>query len=64
MEKTADSNETILLANRLLSKLGEQTIKSLNFDRGFYSKENKELGYVPVNGGIGLIKDITNRLVY
>ena len=43
MEKTADSNETILLADRLLSKLGEQTIKSLSFDRGFYSKENKEL---------------------
>ncbi len=43
MEKTADSTETILLSDRLLSKLGEDAIESLSFDRGFYSKENKEL---------------------
>jgi len=43
MEKTADATETILLADRLLSKLGGNAMKSLSFDRGFYSKENKEL---------------------
>jgi len=30
----------------------------------FFKKSNNlKLGYVPVNGGIGLIKDITNRLI-
>jgi len=43
MEKTADSGETILLADRLLSKFGENRIGRLSFDRGFFSKVNKEL---------------------
>jgi hypothetical protein len=43
MEKTSDSKESILVADRLLSQFGEEKIGSLSFDRGFYSKENKEL---------------------
>ncbi len=43
MEKTSDSQESVLLADRLLSNLGEDKIETLSFDRGFYSKENKEL---------------------
>jgi len=43
MEKTSDSEESILLADRLLAKFGENRIKSLSFDKGFSSKSNKEL---------------------
>ena len=43
MSKTSDSEESILLADRLLAKLGKSKINSLSFDRGFYSKTNKEL---------------------
>lgn len=43
MEKTSDSEESILLADRLLAKFGENRICRLSFDRGFFSKSNKEL---------------------
>lgn len=43
MLKTSDSAESILLADRLLSKFGSNRISSLSFDKGFYSKINKEL---------------------
>ncbi len=43
MEKTSDSAESILLADRLLAKFGDNRIIRLSFDRGFFSKSNKEL---------------------
>ncbi|MDG5997033.1 MAG: ISNCY family transposase [Candidatus Brocadia sp.] len=42
-EKQADVSLVIPLADRLLSRYGEGTIKSISFDKGFYKKENKEL---------------------
>ncbi|MCP4355502.1 MAG: hypothetical protein GY793_07705 [Proteobacteria bacterium] len=43
MQKTSDSEESILLADRILAKFGRNKISSLSFDKGFYSKSNKEL---------------------
>ena len=42
-EKQADVSLSIPLAERLLNRYGEGTIKSISFDKGFYKKENKEL---------------------
>jgi len=39
----ADVSLAISLADRLLSRYGEGTLKSISFDKGFYKKENKEL---------------------
>ncbi len=43
VEKQADANLTIPLADALLSKYKNRKIESLSLDKGFYSKENKEL---------------------
>ena len=43
VEKQADVSLAISLADRLLSRYGEGTLKSISFDKGFYKKENKEL---------------------
>ncbi len=43
VEKQADVNLTVTLADTLLSKYKKRTIESLSLDKGFYSKENKEL---------------------
>lgn len=43
VEKQADVSLSIPLADRLLSRYGEDAIESMSFDKGFYKKENKEL---------------------
>ena len=43
IEKQADVNLTIPLVDALLSKYKNREIESLSLDKGFYSKENKEL---------------------
>lgn len=43
VEKQADVSLAIPLADRLLNHYGQDTIKSISFDKGFYKKENKEL---------------------
>jgi transposase, IS5 family len=40
MDKTTDSEVVIAITDRILSK---NKIKSISFDKGYYSKENKEL---------------------
>jgi len=43
MVKTCDVNETIALVDRLLNQYGEDCIASFSVDKGFSSKENREL---------------------
>lgn len=42
-QKEADSEMYLPMADRLLNRFGDTAISSLSTDRGFYSKENKEL---------------------
>lgn len=43
VQKQADANLTVTLADALISKYKNRKIESLSLDKGFYSKENKEL---------------------
>ena len=43
MEQTADINETLPLADRLLNKYGEDSFESISFDKGFSDTEDREL---------------------
>lgn len=43
VQKQADANLTVALADALISKYKNRKIESLSLDKGFYSKENKEL---------------------
>lgn len=43
IEKQADVELSIPLADKLISLYGEQTFYSISFDKGFWKKENKEL---------------------
>ena len=43
VERQAEVSLSIPLADRLLSRFGEDAIESISFDKGFYKRENKEL---------------------
>ena len=43
IERQADVSLSIPLAERLLSRFGDDAIESISFDKGFYKRENKEL---------------------
>jgi transposase, IS5 family len=44
VERQAEVSLTIPLADRLLSRLGEDAIESISFDKGFYKGENLTSG--------------------
>jgi len=43
IERQAEVSLSLPLADRLLSRFGEDAIESISFDKGFYKRENKEL---------------------
>ncbi|MCP4991671.1 MAG: ISNCY family transposase [Colwellia sp.] len=43
MQQTADSNETLALADRLLNCYGSGAINSISFDKGFSDEEDRKL---------------------
>jgi hypothetical protein len=49
LEESSDVNETVPLADRLLSRYGEGEIQSISFDKGFSDQEDRELlsAYIP-----------------